>query len=195
MTNFVIQYPDPHLTDFQIMIIEIGIGIAFAVALFALQIWMSRKVDKLIEKKATLEKENKEFECKRIIEHLQEINEANQSLKTFLANYKVEDTDQEQENLRVFHGLALEGVVMKSIWGMDDAIKQLQGNLNNKTLRLDFIKYIGAFRFLPDLILNYKMPQQGQKHQPDQLLEIIKEQNVKIEDFIKSFTQEMDSTK
>ena len=138
------------------LIVEIFVAIALGAYFYWRQEKAKEHVDELIEKKAKLEQENKTFECDRIIGHLKEILESYQSLKTFLIDYQV--GDQTKENLRLILGMSFDSLAIKSIWRMDDAIKQLQGMLKDRPLRLDFLKNLGAMNVIPKFILKENMP-------------------------------------
>ena len=178
------------LSNFQTMIIEISIGGVLAVVFFWLQHRTSDKVNKLIQQKASAERENKRFQCQKIIDNLQEIQDAEQNLKTYLNNYKVED--KTYETLRLLFGMSFRSLADKSIYDMNYAVGQLQSRLNDHSLSKDFLDYLGAFNVLPDRILKNNMPQEG--YQCKGLLSDIDKQTGKIKHFIERFKKETDST-
>jgi hypothetical protein len=180
------------------MVVEICIGFALAYAIYNLQSKhskdmgkMTERIHELTQEKAKTEQEKKAFECQRIIKHLEGIQDAEQSLKTFLTNYKVGDLAK--ENLRLMFGMSFDGLAKSSIRYMYDAIGQLQSMLNDNSLRQDFLDYVGAFNVIPQRILIDNFPQQEQ--QRGSLLKTINEQTEKIQHFIERFKKEMDPVK
>lgn len=163
------------LTNFQTMTIEILIGIVLGIIFFVLQYRISDKVDKLIQQKAKSERENKRSQCQRIIKSLQEIQDAEQTLKTYLTQYKV--GDKTNETLRLLFGMSLRSLADRSIYNMNYAIGQLQ-ILNDDSLRKAFLDYLGAFNVLPNRILKDNMPQE--EYQRKGLLSDIDKQTEKF---------------
>jgi hypothetical protein len=145
---------------------------------------MTERIDERTELWAKGEQEYKDHQCKIIIEELQGIQDAEQKLKSYLTGYKVGDPN----NILMFQGMALDGLANSSIYNMKDAIGQLQGMLNNKSLRKEFSDYLGAFYVLPKMILEHKQYQQ--EHQLDFLRHFAGEQMEKIQAFIDRFKEE-----
>lgn len=106
---------------------------------------VTKRTDSVTQKKARTEQENKVHQCKIIIEQLQGIQDAEQSLKTYLAGYKVGDPS----DMLNLYGMSLDGLDNSSIYNMNDAIGQLQGRLNDNTLRKEFVDYLDWFRLVP----------------------------------------------
>jgi hypothetical protein len=168
------------------MIVEIFVGLILASFFFVLQLRTSRKVGELTELR------KKTFECQRIIDQLQVIQKAEGELKNFLTGYKLGDPASEE--LMPFFGVGLHGMVNKSIGIMKDAIGQLQYSLNDNSLRVDFLNYVGRFYDLPDKIVKHKFPLQGQPHQLEYLRHNVDVQINEIQKFIDRFSKEMDFT-
>lgn len=190
--RFVLNF---ELSNLQSMIIEIVIGgVVLGGFFFWLQDRASKNTEKVINKiaeltqqKATAEQKHKEFECKRIIEHLQGIEQTELGLKQYLENYKV---GTPTTDLKFYARLSVQPIT-HNINMMKDAMEQLQGKLNDDSLRHDFLNYVGAFNVLPKWILVDDVPQQ--EHQLQGLLDYADLQMKKIENFIERFKKEMDS--
>lgn len=86
--------------------------------------------------------------------------------------------------------MSLDGLDNSSIYNMNDAIGQLQGSLNDNTLRKEFVDYLDWFRLVPKRNLQDK----PHGYIPDGLLHDIDEQMKKIQDFIDKFSKEMESS-
>ncbi len=147
---------------------------------------VTKRTDSVIQKKSRTEQENKVHQRKIIIEQLQGIQDAEQSLKTYLAGYKVGDPT----DMLNLYGMSLDGLDNSRIYNMNDAIGQLQGRLNDNTLRKEFVDYLDWFRLDPKRILQDK----PHGYIPDGLLHDIDEQMKKIQGFIDKFSKEMESS-
>jgi hypothetical protein len=152
---------------------------------------VTKRTDSVTQQKATAERENKRFQCQRIIKSLHDIQEEEQSLKTHLTGYNVEEPTNEIKLFEIkLFGYSFENRANNSINIMYDAIGQLQVSLNDNPLRNDLLGYLRRFYVLPDRILKHNFPEQ--KHQREHLLSEIDEQTQKIEHFIERFKKEMD---
>ena len=174
------------------MAIELGIGIPIAIVLYRLQSKssdrieeMTRTVADLTKQKARTEQEKKAFECQRIIDHLQDIQNVEQDVKTYLTQYKLGDP-----TLKIFVGKPFSFMTNSNIRQMKDALGQLQSGLNDNSLREQFLDYLPQFNVVPKRILADNFPQQEQ--QRDYLLDFIDDQMKKIQAFIDRFNKEMD---
>jgi hypothetical protein len=179
------------------MIIEIVIGVAFAIVLFVLQGITSKKVTDMtkemhdfIQHTAEVEQKNKVAQCQIIIIILKDIENREKSIKETLSNYQIGNPTNELSNF--FMEIIVPSFKYK-ISKMNNAIGQLQGRLNDPYLGEEFTEYLGWFDFLPKKILIEKLPQQAkQQHQIDSLIDGIDKQLEKIQAFIDKFTQEME---
>jgi hypothetical protein len=148
----------------------------------------TKSIASITERKAILEQQNKAFECKRIIEQLQGIQNAEREFKSFLMEH-----NPTNETLKLLFGPGLDALVNNSISIMKDAIGQLENKLKDTSLRGEFSKYIGQFNVLPKRILIDNMPQPEQKHQTGYLLDFVDDQMGKIQHFIERFNKEISS--
>jgi len=176
---------------------EIGVGIVLAAGLFGLQIRMSGKVNRMteemhdfIKQKAELEQKHKASECRRIIDHLQNMEQVEINFKDFLTNYKIGDPTNEA--LKFYVKLAFRPFAY-NIDKMKDAVGQLQGKLNDNSLREQFLDYTGWFYQFPKRILENNQPQQEQERKG--LLIDIDKQLEKIQSFIDRFSKETEEAK
>jgi hypothetical protein len=145
-------------------------------------------INLLTQQKAIAEQKNKAYECRRILEHLYYLQNAEVNLKTFLTEYK--DGDPTNETVKSFYGMSLDGIVRTGVYNMNDAIGQLQGRLNDNSLRKDFLDYLGAFNVLPERILKLNMPEA--QYQCQGLIHFIDAQMKKIQEFTDRFRKEME---
>jgi hypothetical protein len=175
------------------MLVEIFVGLFLAIFFFVLQHRTSEKmgemterIDNLVRKRETAGQRHKASECKRIIEKLQDIMDRESGFKEYLANYQLGDPTNEA--LKFYAVLAFRPIPY-NIEKMKDTIGQLQGMLNDTSLREDFLEYLGAFNVLPKRILDHNQPQQEQERQG--LYLFIDKQVEKIQEFINRFSKEM----
>ena len=152
-------------------IIELGIGIAIAIVVYRVQSQtaklaeellskissMTSRMDSLLEQRRLDEIAKKEFECKRIIEHLEYIQKKEQELKDYLTDYISGDATSEQ--LRYFIKQNFMPIAKFRIRDIEDAIRQVGDKLTDNTLRLEFLSYIEAFLNLSELVLVDGKPQ------------------------------------
>jgi hypothetical protein len=152
-------------------IIELGIGIVIAIVVYKIQSQtaklaeellskissMTSRMDSLLEQRRLDEIAKKEFECKRIIEHLEYIRKKEQELKDYLTDYISGDTTSEQ--LHYFIKQNFMPIAKFRIHEIEDAIRQVGDKLTDNTLRLDFLSYIEAFLNLSELVLVDGKPQ------------------------------------
>jgi hypothetical protein len=146
-------------------IIELGIGIVIAIVVYKIQSQtaklaeellskissMTSRMDLLLEQRRLDEIAKKEFECKRIIEHLEYIQRKEQELKDYLTDYISGDTTSEQ--LHYFIKQNFMPIAKFRIHEIEDAIRQVGDKLTDNTLRLDFLSYIEALLNLSELVL------------------------------------------
>jgi hypothetical protein len=118
---------------------------------------MTSRMDSLLEQRRLDEIAKKEFECKRIIEHLEYIRKKEQELKDYLTDYISGDTTSEQ--LHYFIKQNFMPIAKFRIHEIEDAIRQVGDKLTDNTLRLDFLSYIEAFLNLSELVLVDGKPQ------------------------------------
>lgn len=183
------------------MIIEIGVGVAFAIGLFVLQIRMSRKVNDMtkemhdfIKQKAELEQKYKVSQCQIIIEHLKEILQRENIAKECLNNYPVGESID--ETIHYMTKFTIKNAVLpftNKIENMKYATGELQV-LNDTTLKREFLEYVGSFNYLPRQILELKILEHEKDYLRQGLLAFIKKQTPEIEEFIKRFSEEMVSS-
>lgn len=152
-------------------LIELGIGIVIAIVVYRVQTQtaklaeellskissMTSRMDSLLEQRRLDEIAKKEFECKRVIEHLEYIQKKEQELKDYLTDYISGDTTSEQ--LRYFIKQNFMPIAKFRIREIEDAIRQVGDKLTDNTLRLEFLSYIEAFLNLSELVLVDGKPQ------------------------------------
>ena len=153
------------------VIIELGIGITIAVMVYVLQArtailtkellskisTMTHRMDSLLEQRRLDEQSKKNFECKRIIDHLEYIQKKEVELKEYLTDYISGDTTNEQ--LQYFVRQNFMPIAKYRIRGIEDATRQLGDKLSDNTLRLDFLSYIEAFLNLSETVVLDGKPQ------------------------------------
>jgi hypothetical protein len=151
------------------MVVEILTGIGLGIFFF------------LLQKRA--QQKNKVYQCQRIIYQLQNIENAEQDMKTYLTSYELGDP-----TLKIFAG-SFSSNTNNSVQKMEDAMGQLQSGLIDNSLREQFLAYLGWFNALPKRILINNQPQQ--EHERKDLLDIIDKQMEKIQHFIERFRKEL----
>ncbi len=128
------------------VIIELGIGITIAVVVYVLQARtailtkellskisaMTHRMDSLLEQRRLDEQSKKNFECKRIIDHLEYIQKKEVELKEYLTDYISGDTTSEQ--LQYFVKQNFMPIAKYRIRGIEDATRQLGDKLSDNTL-------------------------------------------------------------
>jgi hypothetical protein len=184
------------------VIIEIGIGIALAIVLFKLQARTSRlaeellskissmtsRMDAILEQRRLDEQSKKNFECKRIIDHLVYIQKKEQELKDYLTNYISGDTTNEQ--LQYFIKQNFMPIAKYRIREIEDATRQLGDKLKDNTLRLDFLSYIEAFLNLSETVVLDGKPQND--NDLESFIISINLQLRRIQEFLTRFRKEIE---
>jgi len=185
-------------------IIELGIGIAIAIVVYRVQSQTAKlaeellskissitsRMDSLLEQRRLDEITKKEFECKRVIEHLEYIQKKEQELKDYLIDYISGDASSEQ--LRYFIKQNFMPIAKFRIRDIEDAIRQVGDKLTDNTLRLEFLSYIEAFLNLSELVLVDGKPQND-----NDLESFIISINLKlkrIQEFLTRFHKEIQQT-
>ena len=185
-------------------IIELIIGIAIAIVVFIVQSQtaklaeellskissMTSRMDSLLEQRRLDEIAKKEFECKRIIVHLEYIQKKEQELKDYLTDYISGDTTSEQ--LHYFIKQNFMPIAKFRIREIEDATRQVGDKLTDNTLRLDFISYIEAFLNLSELVLVDGKPQND--NDLESFIISINLQLKRIQEFLTRFHKEMQQT-
>ena len=185
-------------------IIELIIGIAIAIVVFRVQSQtaklaeellskissMTSRMDSLLEQRRLDEIAKKEFECKRIIVHLEYIQKKEQELKDYLTDYISGDTTSEQ--LHYFIKQNFMPIAKFRIREIEDATRQVGDKLTDNTLRLDFISYIEAFLNLSELVLVDGKPQND--NDLESFIISINLQLKRIQEFLTRFHKEMQQT-
>lgn len=182
-------------------IIELGIGIVIAIVVYRIQSQtaklaeellskissMTSRMDALLEQRRLDEIAKKEFECKRIIEHLEYIQKKEQELKDYLTDYLSGDTTSEQ--LHYFIKQNFMPIAKFRIREIEDAIRQVGDKLIDNTLRLDFLSYIEAFLNLSELVLVDGKPQND--NDLESFIMSINLQLKRIQEFLTRFGKEI----
>ena len=185
-------------------IIELIIGIGIAIVVFRVQAQtaklaeellskissMTSRMDSLLEQRRLDEIAKKEFECKRIIVHLEYIQKKEQELKDYLTDYISGDTTSEQ--LHYFIKQNFMPIAKFRIREIEDATRQVGDKLTDNTLRLDFISYIEAFLNLSELVLVDGKPQND--NDLESFIISINLQLKRIQEFLTRFHKEMQQT-
>jgi hypothetical protein len=185
-------------------IIELGIGIVIAIVVYKIQSQtaklaeellskissMTSRMDSLLEQRRLDEIAKKEFECKRIIEHLEYIRKKEQELKDYLTDYISGDTTSEQ--LHYFIKQNFMPIAKFRIHEIEDAIKQVGDKLTDNTLRLDSLSYIEAFLNLSELVLVDGKPQND--NDLENFIISINLQIKRIQEFLTRFRNEIQKT-
>lgn len=182
-------------------IIELGIGIVIAIVVYRIQSQtaklaeellskissMTSRMDALLEQRRLDEIAKKEFECKRIIEHLEYIQKKEQELKDYLTDYLSGDTTSEQ--LHYFIKQNFMPIAKFRIREIEDAIRQAGDKLTDNNLRLDFLSYIEAFLNLSELVLVDGKPQND--NDLESFIMTINLQLKRIQEFLTRFGKEI----
>ena len=185
-------------------IIELGIGIVIAIVVYKIQSQtaklaeellskissMTSRMDSLLEQRRLDEIAKKEFECKRIIEHLEYIRKKEQELKDYLTDYISGDATSEQ--LHYFIKQNFMPIAKFRIHEIEDAIRQVGDKLTDNTLRLDFLSYIEAFLNLSELVLVDGKPQND--NDLENFIISINLQIKRIQEFLTRFRNEIQKT-
>ena len=185
-------------------IIELGIGIAIAIVVYRVQSQtaklaeellskissMTSRMDSLLEQRRLDEITKKEFECKRVIEHLEYIQKKEQELKDYLTDYISGDTTSEQ--LHYFIKQNFMPIAKFRIRDIEDAIRQVGDKLTDNTLRLEFLSYIEAFLNLSELVLVDGKPQND--NDLESFIISINLQLKRIQEFLTRFHKEIQQT-
>jgi hypothetical protein len=185
-------------------LIELGIGIGIAIIVYRVQSQtaklaeellskissMTSRMDSLLEQRRLDEIAKKEFECKRIIEHLEYIQKKEQELKDYLTDYISGDTTSEQ--LHYFIKQNFTPIAKFRIREIEDAIRQVGDKLTDNTLRLNFLSYIEAFLNLSELVLVDGKPQNG--NDLENFIISINLQLKRIQEFLTRFHKEIQQT-
>lgn len=185
-------------------IIELGIGIAIAIVVYRVQsqtaklaeVLLSKissitsRMDSLLEQRRLDEITKKEFECKRVIEHLEYIQKKEQELKDYLTDYISGDATSEQ--LRYFIKQNFMPIAKFRIRDIEDAIRQVGDKLTDNTLRLEFLSYIEAFLNLSELVLVDGKPQND--NDLENFIISINLQLKRIQEFLTRFHKEIQQT-
>ena len=186
-------------------IIELGIGVAIAVLLYILQSRtgklakellskissMTHRVDSLLEQRRLDELTKKNFECKRIIDHLEYIQRKEEELKEYLTNYISGDTTNEQ--LQYFVKQNFMPISNYRIREIEDATRQLGDKLSDNTLRLDLLSYIEAFLNLSETVVADGKPQND--NDLESFIISINLQLRRIQEFLTRFRKEIQQSK
>ena len=184
--------------------IELGIGIAIAIVVYRVQSQTAKlaeellskissitsRMDSLLEQRRLDEIAKKEFECKRIIEHLEYIQKKEQELKDYLIDYISGDASSEQ--LRYFIKQNFMPIAKFRIRDIEDAIRQVGDKLTDNTLRLEFLSYIEAFLNLSELVLVDGKPQND--NDLESFIISINLQLKRIQEFLTRFHKEIQQT-
>ena len=182
-------------------IIELIIGIGIAIVVFRVQAQtaklaeellskissMTSRMDSLLEQRRLDEIAKKEFECKRIIVHLEYIQKKEQELKDYLTDYISGDTTSEQ--LYYFIKQNFMTIAKFRIREIEDAIRQVGDKLTDNTLRLNFLSYIEAFLNLSELVLVDGKPQND--NDLESFIMSINLQLKRIQEFLTRFNKEI----
>jgi len=185
-------------------IIELGIGIAIAIVVYRVQSQTAKlaeellskissitsRMDSLLEQRRLDEITKKEFECKRVIEHLEYIQKKEQELKDYLTDYISGDATSEQ--LRYFIKQNFMPIAKFRIRDIEDAIRQVGDKLTDNTLRLEFLSYIEAFLNLSELVLVDGKPQND--NDLEDFIISINLQLKRIQEFLTRFHKEIQQT-
>lgn len=185
-------------------IIELIIGIGIAIVVFRVQAQTSKlaeellskissmtsRMDSLLEQRRLDEIAKKEFECKRIIVHLEYIQKKEQELKDYLTDYISGDTTSEQ--LHYFIKQNFMPIAKFRIREIEDATRQVGDKLTDNKLRLDFITYIEAFLNLSELVLVDGKPQND--NDLESFIISINLQLKRIQEFLTRFHKELQQT-
>ena len=185
-------------------IIELGIGIAIAIVVYRVQSQTAKlaeellskissitsRMDSLLEQRRLDEITKKEFECKRVIEHLEYIQKKEQELKDYLIDYISGDASSEQ--LRYFIKQNFMPIAKFRIRDIEDAIGQVGDKLTDNTLRLEFLSYIEAFLNLSELVLVDGKPQND--NDLESFIISINLQLKRIQEFLTRFHKEIQQT-
>jgi len=185
-------------------LIELGIGIGIAIVVYRVQAQtaklaeellskissMTSRMDSLLEQRRLDEIAKKEFECKRIIEHLEYIQKKEQELKDYLIDYISGDASSEQ--LRYFIKQNFMPIAKFRIRDIEDAIRQVGDKLTDNTLRLEFLSYIEAFLNLSELVLVDGKPQND--NDLESFIISINLQLKRIQEFLTRFHKEIQQT-
>jgi hypothetical protein len=185
-------------------LIELGIGIGIAIVVYRVQAQtaklaeellskissMTSRMDSLLEQRRLDEIAKKEFECKRIIEHLEYIQKKEQELKDYLTDYLSGDTTSEQ--LLYFIKQNFMPIAKFRIRDIEDAIRQVGDKLTDNTLRLAFLSYIEAFLNLSELVLVDGKPQND--NDLESFIISINLQLKRIQEFLTRFHKEIQQT-
>ncbi|MDP9305397.1 MAG: hypothetical protein M3O68_03525 [Thermoproteota archaeon] len=185
-------------------LIELGIGIVIAIVVYRVQSQtaklaeellskissMTSRMDSLLEQRRLDEIAKKEFECKRIIEHLEYIQKKEQELKDYLTDYISGDTTSEQ--LHYFIKQNFMPIANFRIREIEDAIRQVGDKLTDNNLRLNFLSYIEAFLNLSELVLVDGKPQND--NDLESFIISINQQLKRIQEFLTRFHKEMQQT-
>lgn len=185
-------------------LIELGIGIVIAIVVYRVQTQtaklaeellskissMTSRMDSLLEQRRLDEIAKKEFECKRVIEHLEYIQKKEQELKDYLTDYISGDTTSEQ--LRYFIKQNFMPIAKFRIREIEDAIRQVGDKLTDNTLRLEFLSYIEAFLNLSELVLVDGKPQND--NDLESFIISINLQLKRIQEFLTRFHKEIQQT-
>lgn len=185
-------------------LIELGIGIVIAIVVYRVQFQnaklaeellskissMTSRMDSLLEQRRLDEIAKKEFECKRVIEHLEYIQKKEQELKDYLTDYISGDTTSEQ--LRYFIKQNFMPIAKFRIREIEDAIRQVGDKLTDNTLRLEFLSYIEAFLNLSELVLVDGKPQND--NDLESFIISINLQLKRIQEFLTRFHKEIQQT-
>ena len=185
-------------------IIELGIGIAIAIVVYRVQSQTAKlaeellskissitsRMDSLLEQRRLDEIAKKEFECKRVIEHLEYIQKKEQELKDYLTDYISGDATSEQ--LHYFIKQNFMPIAKFRIRDIEDAIRQVGDKLTDNTLRLEFLSYIEAFLNLSELVLVDGKPQND--NDLESFIISINLQLKRIQEFLTRFHKEIQQT-
>ena len=185
-------------------LIELGIGIVIAIVVYRVQSQtaklaeellskissMTSRMDSLLEQRRLDEIAKKEFECKRVIEHLEYIQKKEQELKDYLTDYLSGDTTSEQ--LLYFIKQNFMPIAKFRIRDIEDAIRQVGDKLTDNTLRLAFLSYIEAFLNLSELVLVDGKPQND--NDLESFIISINLQLKRIQEFLTRFHKEIQQT-
>jgi hypothetical protein len=182
-------------------IIELGIGIVIAIVVYRLQTktsklaeellskisFMTSRVDSVLEQRRADEQSKKDFECKRIIDHLEYIRKKELELKEYLTEYISGDTTSEQ--LQYFIKQNFMPIAKYRIREIEDATRQLGDKLSDNKLRLEFLSYIEAFLNLSETVVV-----DGKQQNEDDLESFIISINLqlrRVQEFLTRFRNEI----
>lgn len=190
----------PDIPNWVTLLIELPFGVVIGYWLYRLQKktdtlrddvlneirTTTKRTDSVTQQKAVAEQSKKEFECLRIIGHLQGIQVVYEKLKEAVTNHKL--GDPKNELLKFYVSQTFHPISNYIIDEMKDAV---ENNLNDSSLRTEFLYFLGMFTALPELILEQNRPRN--ENDRTSLLILIDKQVAEIQKFDTRFCKELES--